>query len=278
MISDFKFSKLKNYFVKELGWGNLYESRIVFNFLCQAAMECKGGVVLDAGCGFQRYKPFFYESTYLGMEHPKAGLANKGIIEYDILADAIDIPIKANSIDLILSTSSLEHIESPHLFFKEAYRVLKPGGALYINVPFVYNEHEVPFDFQRPTRYGLQSFFRKNNFENFTVKPTSSSIYTVLYGFQLVSLYLVSKSKGIKRLLLRVINKFVFSLVDIIQKILDFDPQPDEVFPIGWVAIAYKSGSKEELNEKRSKKDIITDIALSQKCTIEENRIISKNV
>lgn len=108
---------------------------------------------------------FFSDSIYIAQEHPIAGVINKGIVEYDILCDVKSIPLIDNSVDLILSTSSLEHIEFPDEFFSEANRVLKPGGALYINVPFIYSEHEIPYDFQRQTRYGLERHYKKANFE-----------------------------------------------------------------------------------------------------------------
>ena len=66
-------------------------------------------------------------------------------------------------------------MQCPDLFIKESYRVLKPSGALYIHAPFVYNEHMVPYDFQRYTRYGLQNIYKNAGFENISVFPTKSS-------------------------------------------------------------------------------------------------------
>ena len=116
-----------------------------------AAEHAKGGVVLDAGAGHQRYRPFFDDAIYVAQEHPIAGRQHKKIAEYDILSDVKRIPLQEGCVDLVLSTSSLEHMEFPERFFTESFRVLRPGGALYVNVPFAYLEHEPFF-----LRYGYE--------------------------------------------------------------------------------------------------------------------------
>ncbi|MEL7240510.1 MAG: hypothetical protein AAGK78_16760, partial [Planctomycetota bacterium] len=77
---------LRRYFEEDLGWGRGQQQDIVFDLLCAAAEAARGGVLLDAGAGHQRYRPFFTDATYIAQEHPVAGAANKGIARYDILA------------------------------------------------------------------------------------------------------------------------------------------------------------------------------------------------
>lgn len=110
-------SELHRYFTKDLRWRSSHQSDIVFEFLCEAADFADGGVILDAGAGAQRYKPFFHRSHYIAQEHPIAGQQNKGLQVFDILCDVRTIPLKDNSVDLVLSTSSLEHMEYPEAFF-----------------------------------------------------------------------------------------------------------------------------------------------------------------
>lgn len=127
--------RLQNYFSKELGWGWGYQARVCFDFLTDVAERSKGAVILDVGAGHQRYKPFFEDSIYLAQEHPEAGVKNKKIVSFDILCDVKHIPLKSESVDYVLSTSSLEHFEFPELFFPDAFRVLKPGGGFLYTCP-----------------------------------------------------------------------------------------------------------------------------------------------
>ena len=41
-------------------------------------------------------------------------------------------------------------------------RVLKDGGLLWLSVPFIWGEHEVPFDFRRYSSFGLKKLVQEN--------------------------------------------------------------------------------------------------------------------
>jgi SAM-dependent methyltransferase len=65
------------------------------------------------------------------------------------------IPVESNYFDTVLCIAVLEHVENPEDVVPEMYRVLKPGGHLILEVPFLQPEHKVPTDFQRYTKDGL---------------------------------------------------------------------------------------------------------------------------
>lgn len=44
---------------------------------------------------------------------------------------------------------------------KELNRVLKENGEMLITVPFVWNEHEIPYDFGRYTSFGIIDLLQK---------------------------------------------------------------------------------------------------------------------
>ncbi len=48
------------------------------------------------------------------------------------LADAKNLPFNDQQFDTVWSNTILHHIPDPHLFLREAWRVLRPGGALLI--------------------------------------------------------------------------------------------------------------------------------------------------
>jgi len=53
----------------------------------------------------------------------------------------------------------------------EAYRILKPGGALVLQVPWQWWIHEAPHDYFRYTPYGLEHLLNRAGFEDIHVEP-----------------------------------------------------------------------------------------------------------
>lgn len=51
---------------------------------------------------------------------------------YPILGTFEALPLYDTSVDHIFSSMALHHVENPQLAIKEMYRVLKPGGAVYL--------------------------------------------------------------------------------------------------------------------------------------------------
>lgn len=56
-----------------------------------------------------------------------------------LLADALHLPIGDSSFDVVIMNDFMEHIHSPKDALREALRVLKPGGRIYINFPPYYH-------------------------------------------------------------------------------------------------------------------------------------------
>jgi SAM-dependent methyltransferase len=240
---------LRKYFEVDLEWGKAtYQGNLVFDFLSAAAQHAQGGIVLDAGAGRQRYKPFFADCMYVAQEHPVAGAEMQGLKEFDILCDVRHIPLLDNCVDAILSTSTLEHFEYPEEFFAESFRVLKPGGALFINVPFVYREHQIPYDFQRPTRYGVARWYKHAGFSSMTVRPTSSSIYTAAYFLQDAVQEELHRLK--RRSFRALLSKFMVVATNLCckaaLKLYDRGPFESTQFPVGWIATGLKPGAFEK--------------------------------
>lgn len=73
-----------------------------------------------------------------------------------VLADAHALPVRSGSVDMVLMSEVLEHLEAPQHALEEAVRALKPGGTLIVTVPFVYRVHEDPADYWRWTPAGIR--------------------------------------------------------------------------------------------------------------------------
>lgn len=73
-----------------------------------------------------------------------------------LVGDAHRLPFQDNSIDSLIYQAVLEHVQDPRRVIDEATRVLKPGGYLYLEVPFLQGFHADPHDYQRYTLEGLR--------------------------------------------------------------------------------------------------------------------------
>jgi SAM-dependent methyltransferase len=73
-----------------------------------------------------------------------------------LVADVTALPCADASIDGILLDAVLEHVPDVGGALGEVRRVLKPGGRLYVTVPFLWPYHASPHDYRRWTVSGVQ--------------------------------------------------------------------------------------------------------------------------
>ncbi|MDR1222689.1 MAG: class I SAM-dependent methyltransferase, partial [Tannerella sp.] len=87
------------------------------------------GKILDIGCGNSPFK-FLVDTSkasYIGIDIEDAGNFNYNNPD-KIKYDGENLPFENESLENIISTEVLEHIEKPEKIIDEMYRVLKPGG------------------------------------------------------------------------------------------------------------------------------------------------------
>ena len=75
-------------------------------------------------------------------------------IDYNM--DVLDLEFDDDSFSRIVCWSILEHVASPRKAIEELYRVLKPGGYIWVQLPFYFPYHEDPKDYWRVTPDGLR--------------------------------------------------------------------------------------------------------------------------
>ena len=76
-----------------------------------------------------------------------------------VVGDAHFLPFKDEVMDKVIVTALLEHVKDPGLVVSEIHRVLKPGGEIYAEVPFIQGFHNDPGDFNRWTLEGTKQLF-----------------------------------------------------------------------------------------------------------------------
>lgn len=78
-----------------------------------------------------------------------------------IVADGHSLPFKQGMFDAVWIQAVLEHVLEPQIVVDEIHRVLKPGGCVYADTPFMQQVHEGAYDFTRFTQSGHRWLFRQ---------------------------------------------------------------------------------------------------------------------
>jgi SAM-dependent methyltransferase len=102
----------------------------------------------------------------------------------DIVADAHDLGMVADgTVDCVVAVGVLLHCRFPQQVIDEFFRILKPGGILYINAPFVFVHSEFPDVYYHFTFEGFQVLCRA--FEHiqsgFNRGPASSMCHLLIH-------------------------------------------------------------------------------------------------
>lgn len=129
-----------------------------------------GSMVLDAGAGEGVYRRYFEHCQYRSIDLA-VGEAGWDYSKLDYVGPLHQMPIESGIFDAVLCTQVLEHLEWPRESVAEMFRVLRPGGRLYLTVPMAQNEHQVPYDFFRYTSFGLKSICSRVGFRQVDVEP-----------------------------------------------------------------------------------------------------------
>jgi SAM-dependent methyltransferase len=155
-------------------------------------------VVLDVGAGDCQYKRLFAGKCKYISQDVGGRDTNFTYDQIDIRSEIYDIPLPDQSVDVILCTQVLEHLQYPTRAIKEMYRLLKPGGRACLTVPFAADEHMLPYDYFRYTRYALDFMFREQGFLPPEIDPQGGRF--ILLGKMIKDLFpLLTSRRGLQR-------------------------------------------------------------------------------
>lgn len=150
------------------------------------------GRILDVGCGTKPYKELLSATHYVGMEVANDLSKQLGIA--DVLYDGKQFPFRESSFHGVMCNQVLEHVFTPTQFLSEIRRILVKGGRLMLTVPFVWDEHEQPWDFARYSTFGLKHLLEQSDFRILHQEKLCADVSLL---FQLLNAYLI-KTLGIR--------------------------------------------------------------------------------
>jgi SAM-dependent methyltransferase len=87
---------------------------------------------------------------------PAPGIDVVGVAEY--------LPFREFSFDGVVFQAVLEHVSDGRRALSEIHRVLRPGGTVLIEVPFIQGYHAAPRDYRRYTEEGLRNELEQHGF------------------------------------------------------------------------------------------------------------------
>jgi SAM-dependent methyltransferase len=74
------------------------------------------------------------------------------------------LPFQPAVFDTVCCFNVLEHVYEAQIAVREMFRVLRPGGELFIFVPFLVNVHADPYDYHRYTGAALEKLLVEEGF------------------------------------------------------------------------------------------------------------------
>lgn len=140
-------------------------------------LECVDGSVLDVGAGAQPYRGLLpARATYHAIDIAEA----REVFGYDVHGvqyfEGDRWPLEAESVDVVMSTETLEHVLEPQTFLTEARRVTRRGGRIILTVPFAARWHYILHDYWRFTPTSLRNLLEGAGFSDVSVYARGNAL------------------------------------------------------------------------------------------------------
>lgn len=99
----------------------------------------------------------------------------------DVSADAHRLPFRDGVFDAVVTFNTFEHLHDPIQAAHEIYRVLKPGGRLFLHTAFLQPLHEAPHHYYNATEFGVRRWFSSFEIKDVRVSDNFSPAYVLAW-------------------------------------------------------------------------------------------------
>lgn len=141
--------------------------------------------------------------------------------DVDLFCDGHDLPFINDSFDALVTTAVLEHVLYPERVAAEIHRVLRPGGFLYSEMPFMQQVHEGAYDFTRYSLSGHRRLF--NGFSELESGMVAGPATTLVWSIENFVLAFVSRPAS--RLVMKALVRLAFAWIKHIDRFLEKRPE-----------------------------------------------------
>lgn len=125
--------------------------------------ERRSGVkVIDLGCGWPAKRALIRDQA--GVEN-YVGIDFEMENQPDVVANVAHMPFAGDSLDLVRAFALFEHTYNYQEILDEVFRVLRPGGSLFIQTPFWLEFHGYPSDYFRYTHVAWQRILQDTGYK-----------------------------------------------------------------------------------------------------------------
>ncbi len=208
--------------------------------LQEIAQSLHNGKLLDIGCGSKPYEELFDVEEYLGIDVEVSG-HDHASSKVDKFYDGKVIPYDNEHFNHVFSSEVFEHVFNLDELFAEINRVLKPGGKFAFTCPFVWDEHEQPYDFARYTSFAIEHMLAQHGFKLIKLKKSSGYIETVM---QMLSSYLYQHVLPKNNYIRVILTPILVAPINILGLILKFFLPKNDNFYHNNIVLAEKVKNK----------------------------------
>ena len=144
-------------------------------------MPSVDGPVLEVGSkdygSTASFREFYAGAEYVGVDMSEG----KGV---DVVVDLTESlgPLAESHFALGICCSVLEHVKKPWLFAANLTRLIRPGGRLYMSVPWVWRYHAYPDDYFRFSHRGVISLFDEFEWAHVFYSTTAPGEFVEITG------------------------------------------------------------------------------------------------
>jgi len=172
-----------------------------YEFFKKYLVDTAGKTVVDLGAGDFLFPGLFENADYKGVDISSSPLVS-------VIADINKpLPFEGCFADIIYASNTIEHIHNPQNFFRESFRILKPGGMIIGTVPFLRPLHCEPADYLRYTPFMLNKLLADAGFIKVEVESLGSVNDMYRLSRDIFFTEVLSKAEGWRFVIFRLMRK-----------------------------------------------------------------------